>query len=102
MGQPNDPRIVTARNIVAEADRLHIAGAHRADLVYYFGRIQTAAHMLLEYIDEPVRPPRVPDTAHTFASTDGETYTCSKCGRVADSDSVWRLSVLEECGGEQQ
>lgn len=97
-----DPKVALARSILGESRRLHTAGATRRDLLYYVGRLQSAVEYLLEVVDALERPPRVPDTSHTFASSDGETYTCSRCGRVADSDSVWRLSILEACGGERQ
>lgn len=93
----NDPRVVTARAILDETARLHTQGCSRYDLLYYLGRIQDAGRMLLEVVDEPAREPRIPSDAHTFASTDGETYTCSKCGRVTDQEHVYYLGVFEAC-----
>lgn len=103
MSNPSrDSRVTVARQILAETHRLHTHGCTRQDLLFYIGRLQEAGRLLLEHVDEPPRQPRIPDTAHTFVSTDGETYRCTRCGRVADRHSVWNLSVLEECEGGQQ
>lgn len=99
----NDPKVDLARGILDESRRLHTQGATRHDLLYYLGRVQQACTLLLEVVDEPAREPRIPDTAHRFVRTDGGEYRCERCHRVADSDSVYRLSILEECpGGGQQ
>lgn len=94
----NDPRVVTARAILDEAAQLGTLGASRADLIHFFSRVQSAARMLLDYVDE--REPATPDIdggGHTFIRTDGDVYRCQRCGRETDQDNVYRLSILEEC-----
>lgn len=101
MGNPTDARVATARAILDEATRLHTMGATRADLIYYMGRVESAARLLLDYADDPARGqvPRLPDTLHCFVSTNGRTYRCQRCGQSTDAEDVWMASVLEECPG---
>lgn len=105
MDNPTDARVTTARAILNEAAKLHTMGATRADLIYYVSRIESAARMLLDYADDPAASQSypLPDTLHAFASSDGQTYRCGRCGQLADAEDVWMASVLEECeGGERQ
>lgn len=109
MGQPtNDPRVTYARNIIGEAHRLHVAGATRPDLVYYFERVNAAGRLLLEVLDDVVntsREPRTPDiegSGHSFVQCGADRYVCERCGRETDQATVYYISVFETCGGEHQ
>lgn len=100
-----DPRVRAARDILDEASRLHTMGATRADLLYYMGRIESAAKMLLDYADDPTAGQRftLPTALHSFTSTNGINYTCAHCGVSVDREDLWMSSIGEECpGGERQ